>query len=98
MLPWGANGTLAMFGVVVGGGTLSQTLYIDDPALRSPVTITPGASISGDLNLDHTLRHFDATRSNSAVVVVWQYSLFDVAGRLHPVVTGAAVSTPSKTP
>jgi hypothetical protein len=90
-LPW-ATSSLTLFGLSPRGTLIGQIWPIDDPGPEDKVTLEPGGSLSGDLDLERALDGFREAQAESAIVVVWQYHVRPADGEFLPVVTGATVA------
>jgi hypothetical protein len=92
-LHWGNPNSIMFFAVTTRGALLRQHWPIADPGEEALITIGPGTSLTGDIDLTHTLDGFPEAQGVSDVVVVWQYRLLEVKSKAFlPIVTGAAVA------
>ena len=71
-LPWEIRRSIILTAVTSSGDSLSQNVVAGDPSLQK-ITLNPGQSVSGDIDLKAVFKDLDGARRNSEVLLFWAY-------------------------
>jgi hypothetical protein len=71
-LPWGNRHSMILVAVTPDGKCLQQFYPIDDPGFEK-ISLDPGASVSGDINLRNFFTDLDSAVNKSDVHLFWAY-------------------------
>lgn len=72
-LPWGREGSIILAAVTPGGHHLNRFQFIDDPTMQE-VSLDPGASLDGEINLADKFDGLDEAVKKSDVHIFWAYN------------------------
>jgi hypothetical protein len=71
-LPWELRHSIILTAVTTAGDSLSQNVVAGDPSLQK-ITLNPGQSVSGDIDLKAVFKDLDGVRRKSDVLLFWAY-------------------------
>ena len=71
-LPWELRHSIILMAVTPAGDSLPQNVVAGDPGLQK-VTLKPGQSVSGDIDLKMVFKDLDGARRKSDVLLFWAY-------------------------
>lgn len=71
-LPWGSVYSMILVAVMPGGEGLKKELPVDDPSPEQ-VSLSPGESIQGEIDLRRIFRGLDEALRKSDVQLFWAY-------------------------
>ena len=71
-LPWELRHSIILTAVTSAGDSLPQNVVAGDPSLQK-ITLNPGQSVSGDIDLKTVFKDLDGARRKSDVLLFWAY-------------------------
>jgi hypothetical protein len=71
-LPWELRHSIILTAVTSAGDSLPQNVIAGDPSLQK-ITLNPGQSVSGDIDLKAVFKDLDGVRRKSDVLLFWAY-------------------------
>jgi hypothetical protein len=71
-LPWELRHSIILTAVTSSGDDLLQNVVAGDPSLQK-ITLNPGQSVSGDIDLKAVFKDLDRVRRKSDVLLFWAY-------------------------
>lgn len=71
-LPWELRHSIILMAVTPAGDSLPQNAEAGDPSLQK-ITLNPGQSVSGDIDLKTVFKDLDGVRRKSDVLLFWAY-------------------------
>jgi hypothetical protein len=82
-LPWGQRQSVVVIAAErKSGAPLKQATLIDDVFQSPKVTINPGKSLSGEIDLTHYVADIDSKLRKTDLILFWYYNSRGVAGSL----------------
>jgi hypothetical protein len=71
-LPWGNRNSILFVAVTPSGAPIEVSVPVDDP-MFDEVSLEPGQSLTGDIDLDHFFGHLNHAIKRSDVHLFWAY-------------------------
>ncbi len=71
-LPWGNRNSILFVAVTPSGAPIEVSIPVDDP-MFDEISLGPGQSLTGDINLDYFFSHLSRAMKRSEVHLFWAY-------------------------